>query len=277
MSSNLISSAEISWDKEFSAQEMQLATSVAESTPAGVQEEAHKPHFDGDELARTAGMLVENLKHETNPKFQNSQFMGLMKQLRDGEVVVDGNQMVENDGRMRNSSQINAVDMKGKGKERAYISVDPSSSIVSWEAAIASGFLPTFNSHLLQDHQQQRQQQFYEGAVQGDALDSYFRQENADYTKYWQDFNQRKVASGGINYTAQDQEWEALQNDWDRFEATSSGIRQLNNYQFQENNPYLLGDSSRTRHHAMHSGMSSTLEVGAFVFSGRLEAISLWS
>lgn len=238
---------------------MQLASSIAEQTTVETQQqELHRPQFDGDELARTAGQLIENLKHETNPKFQNSQFLGLMRQLRDGEVVVDGNKMVENDGQMRNSAQINSTDIKGKGKERAYAPMDPSSSLDSWKNAVASGFLPTMGSPVLQEQQNRGQQH-------EDENDAYFRQENADYTKYWQEFNERMAPSSNIPYTSQEREWDTLQEDWDRFEATSSGIRELSNYQFQESNPYLLGDSSRTRHHTMHSGMSSVLEVSMAV------------
>jgi peroxin-5 len=48
-----------------------------------------------DDLAATAGMLLESVKDEQNPKFQNSSFMRLMHLLHDREVVVDGNDMVE--------------------------------------------------------------------------------------------------------------------------------------------------------------------------------------
>lgn len=231
---------------------MHLANSVIEQATTETQQsqEIQKPHFDSDELARVAGMLVDNLKHEMNPKFQQSQFMGLMKQLRDGEVIVEGNKMVENDERMRNSEQINSMDLKGKGKERTDTLVDPISSY-EWKNAVARGFLPIAN-------QEQPQQ---EGQQQEDPNEAYFRQENIDYTKYWQEVNNRIAISGDV--TGQQREWDKLQEDWDHFEATSSGIKQIRNYQFQENNPYLLGDAS-TRHHVMHGGLSSVIEVKKF-------------
>ncbi|RMZ78229.1 hypothetical protein DV738_g4069, partial [Chaetothyriales sp. CBS 135597] len=48
---------------------------------------------DADELARTAGQLVEMMKgeSETNRKFRDSEFLGLMRRLRDREVEVRGN------------------------------------------------------------------------------------------------------------------------------------------------------------------------------------------
>ena len=49
---------------------------------------------DADELARTAGQLLNLVQHDTSQKFQNSQFLELMRQLRDREVEVQNNDMV---------------------------------------------------------------------------------------------------------------------------------------------------------------------------------------
>ena len=38
---------------------------------------------EADLLAWTTVLLVQSIDHERNPKFVNSQFLGLMKQLRD--------------------------------------------------------------------------------------------------------------------------------------------------------------------------------------------------
>ena len=50
---------------------------------------------DADELARTAGQLLDNLKHDQSQKFQESTFLSLMRQLRDREVRVEGDKLVE--------------------------------------------------------------------------------------------------------------------------------------------------------------------------------------
>lgn len=59
------------------------------------QEGDYQPDREADELARTAGQLLDNLKHENSEKFQNSTFLALMRQLRDKEVRVEGDQMVD--------------------------------------------------------------------------------------------------------------------------------------------------------------------------------------
>jgi len=49
---------------------------------------------DPDALARTAAQLLESVKDNQSDKFQNSQFLELMRQLRDREVTVEGDKIV---------------------------------------------------------------------------------------------------------------------------------------------------------------------------------------
>ncbi|KAL4783224.1 hypothetical protein BJX76DRAFT_330366 [Aspergillus varians] len=50
---------------------------------------------DADELARTAGQLLNSVSHETNQKFQESNFLALMRRIRDREVQVEGDEFRE--------------------------------------------------------------------------------------------------------------------------------------------------------------------------------------
>jgi len=50
---------------------------------------------DDDALAATAQELLEKVEHNQTDKFRNSQFLGLMRKLRDREVKVEGDKMVE--------------------------------------------------------------------------------------------------------------------------------------------------------------------------------------
>ena len=57
-----------------------------------------KPHdadVDADELAQTAGQLLSSVSNNTTQKFQDSAFLALMRRLRDREVRVEGDRMVE--------------------------------------------------------------------------------------------------------------------------------------------------------------------------------------
>jgi hypothetical protein len=51
-------------------------------------------HEDPDALARTAGQLLDSVRNNQSAKFQNSEFLELMRQLRDKEVVVKGDNIV---------------------------------------------------------------------------------------------------------------------------------------------------------------------------------------
>ena len=50
---------------------------------------------DDDALAATAEELLQKVEHNQTEKFKNSQFLTLMRKLRDREVKVEGDKMVE--------------------------------------------------------------------------------------------------------------------------------------------------------------------------------------
>jgi hypothetical protein len=93
-------------DPQFEDEAFELAFAEAENAlqPVSVvesevveEERQLTEKEEGDMLAQTAGELFESLKYkrDTDEKFRNSTFMALMKKLRDREVVVAGNDMVE--------------------------------------------------------------------------------------------------------------------------------------------------------------------------------------
>ena len=57
--------------------------------------EEGKEADDAEELARTAGQLLENVKGDQSRKFQQSNFLSLMRQFRDKEVRVEGDGLVD--------------------------------------------------------------------------------------------------------------------------------------------------------------------------------------
>ena len=232
----LIAILETSWDKEFTSQEQHLSQ---EMKIEPVDSQAQQP---SDELARTAAMLLEQVKHEQNPKFKNSQFMDLMKHLRDGKVVIEGNQMVETDEGTAFRS-----DTKGKGRAVDDLGLGQSNFV---HLATPQVTLP--NNSLFMDGRQEA------GFQEEDANDAYFRQDNEDFIRYWAEKN---VPLAPNPVSASEREWDQLQNDWDHFEATATGIQEVQNYPFQANNPYLLGNSSSFQ--TTRQGHQSAIEVCA--------------
>ncbi|KAL8771201.1 MAG: hypothetical protein Q9209_003372 [Squamulea sp. 1 TL-2023] len=57
--------------------------------------EASSKEQDADELARTAGQLLDNVKHDQSSKFRKSNFFSLMRQLRDKEAKLEGDNFVD--------------------------------------------------------------------------------------------------------------------------------------------------------------------------------------
>jgi len=62
--------------------------------PSSPEHEPRQEDTDPDALARTAGQLLNSVQHDSSAKFQNSQFLELMRGLRDREVMVMGDTFV---------------------------------------------------------------------------------------------------------------------------------------------------------------------------------------
>ena len=99
-----------------------------------------------------------------------------------------------------------------------------------------------------------------------DPNEAYFKQDNEDYINYWNTHDTAiNNGTGQVRLSAPTDDWGALQRDWDAFEATTTGVKPVANYQFQPRNPYLHRDASMTRTHAMHlNGAQSFYEVWMF-------------
>lgn len=111
---------EVQWDKEFQSVEASLHSQSSRNTilhdrNAVRTDVLSERSIEQNDLARTAGLLVETIKDEQNPKFKNSQFLSLMRKLRDGDVVVNGEDLVERESM---PSESLSDDVKGKGRER---------------------------------------------------------------------------------------------------------------------------------------------------------------
>lgn len=194
---------------------------------------------------------METLRHEENPKFKNSEFMGLMRQLRDGDVVVDGNTMVPKEEAAPRASE--ASDVKGKGRATDLRMPLGDSALMTGPTPWLSQTQPVRTDRVQIDSASTN------GGYQESPIDAYLREENETYIEFQRQAS-RNVSQPPLDMAyAQDADWGRLQRDWDLFEATATGVRPLTHYQFQPNNPYLLGEASRTRHHSMHADMRSTL------------------
>ena len=98
-------------------QEIQIDTGIRIGSDritdeAKKREEEGRGVDDAEELAKTAGQLLENMKDEQSRKFQDSNFLSLMRQLRDKEVRLEGNGLVDADN-PSSTSQSEDIEVRG--------------------------------------------------------------------------------------------------------------------------------------------------------------------
>ncbi|KAH7911999.1 hypothetical protein BJ138DRAFT_851603 [Hygrophoropsis aurantiaca] len=222
------------WDKEFQSQESMLnahsASDIITLAEGLNEQQGENATVPNDEMARLAAQVINSVKDEQNPKFAQSQFMGLMRQLRDGEVVVDKEQFVA-----KELATSVGVDVKGKGRALDVPLNSFQGSLLSNPVGAQSMPAPM--------------PQAADVERQLDPNEAYFHQENAEYKDYWNAYHTAPPPQTSVDGSSS---WHEMQQDWETFEASAIGITPLVNYQFQQNNPYLLGDSSRTHHHTAH-------------------------
>ncbi|KAI9673787.1 MAG: hypothetical protein M1829_003905 [Trizodia sp. TS-e1964] len=68
---------------------------IGADTIAGGEQKPGGEAVDADEFARTAGLLLDSVGDNQSTKFQNSSFLALMRKVRDREVRVQGDKMVD--------------------------------------------------------------------------------------------------------------------------------------------------------------------------------------
>ncbi|CAO1631219.1 unnamed protein product [Parajaminaea phylloscopi] len=106
------------WSEAFTAyDENNAAMNTAKETlgPEALIERADMTPAEADELARTAGKLVSTVEHDQNDKFKQSNFLNLMRKLRDREAGIHGTDIVDTPEGASASAPASALD-KGKGK-----------------------------------------------------------------------------------------------------------------------------------------------------------------
>ncbi|KAG1447924.1 hypothetical protein G6F56_009104 [Rhizopus delemar] len=226
----------MTWEKEFTEQESWATEFAKEEVPVVAG-------HDNEALARTAGMLLDSVDIESNPKFKNSQFMNLMRRLRDSEVKVEGNTMVETKGNWASEFESGKpADWTSEFTQQA----GSSQSGNMWSAEFAKkaerGWTDEF-------HHEQKQHQF-----PGDWASEFNKNRDMSTEQMQELFGKGTESEDWVEQynrnishlkNSQDHEWDSMQKDWDRFRPEQGlGYRatrpEYNVYNFTVNNPYLL-------------------------------------
>ncbi|EPQ29468.1 uncharacterized protein PFL1_03223 [Pseudozyma flocculosa PF-1] len=75
------------------AAHIEVCPAAAAQTAATHQD--HSDPYERDELARTAGRLVSSVEHDQSAKFKQSNFLDLMRRIRDKQAGIQGTDIVE--------------------------------------------------------------------------------------------------------------------------------------------------------------------------------------
>lgn len=250
--------AAVNWEQEFAAQETNWATEFEKDQQGPIVSNS-----DNEALARTAAMLLDSVDVESNPKFKNSQFMNLMRKLRDSEVAIEGDKMVETKGKGAWASEFNQTS-GGDWANQFTQQAGSSRSGNMWSSEFAqkaerAGWTDEF-------HQEQNRHQ-----QPGDWASEFSRQANVNpkqmenlFGKGTETDDWVKQYNQNISHlkTAQDYEWDAMQKDWEKFKPEQGlGYRatnpEYNIYNFTTNNPYLLNPQAID--HVQHDNLADSI------------------
>lgn len=90
------------WAEAFTAFEASTSSATAAATAepmavdaTPVEKADYSDPQERDELARTAGRLVESVEHDSSSKFRQSNFLDLMRKIRDKQAGIQGDNIVE--------------------------------------------------------------------------------------------------------------------------------------------------------------------------------------
>ncbi|TGO15934.1 hypothetical protein BTUL_0034g00580 [Botrytis tulipae] len=96
-------------ERQLLGQTLLGADTIQDPATATSEQNIHAP----DALSRTAGELLSSVSNNQSEKFQNSQFLQLMRQFRDKEVTVEGDEVVDGPMKAKEGDRRN-----GGGDER---------------------------------------------------------------------------------------------------------------------------------------------------------------
>ncbi|KAG0226333.1 hypothetical protein BGX31_007348 [Mortierella sp. GBA43] len=251
-------------------------------------------------LAKTAGLLLDSVDTQNNEKFKNSSFMQFMKRLRDREVAIEGNKLVEQatpvGAPATDDWATSFHQQQGKGKEKAADwAADFATSTQQQQQTDGSTWSTEFEKRIEQ-HIKNREaggmwstefakqqegnwveefpgvahasgggsdwaQQFtssrqdtaqdwvneFNSANAADALEEAFQRHQQDQPESWVETFRKNISHLAQEPT--DKEWDALQKDWEKHDATGLGYKasdpRYHQYSFEQNNPYLVADASK--------------------------------
>lgn len=202
-------------------------------------------------MARTAGLLLDAVQGSDNPKFRESKFLSFMKQLRDQEVSIEGNKVVE---------QITPFASADSWAKEFGASINKQ----SWEEEFnVQTTQPSANPAMWAEEFAGRQEADWATEFQGNGPKLEDKNWTAEFERQMQDRNWAeefaKNVPGDLNSDMAALE-DIYKSAWDyedtNFTALNEGRAigaRYDQYEFTANNPYLSRQASPTHRNLTES------------------------
>ncbi|KAJ3287708.1 Peroxisomal membrane signal receptor PTS1 [Borealophlyctis nickersoniae] len=241
-----------SWEAEFAKGDSQNWIEEFNT-----QQEADINGGDVNEaLSKTAGMLLDVVDHSSNPKFKSSKFMDFMKKLRDREVAVEGNKVVEQKtpfgqagdwaSEFGNSIPAGAWEEEFTGMATGGVERGPEAWADQFSAEQGGDWATEFG-HALGQNWTEEFTAKEDGTIDVLGLND---DERAEMNRVYQEAFARQEQDWGAEFAdsmnakqdGEEIDWSALETEWGRateglaYRATDP---RYDNYEFTSNNPYL--------------------------------------
>lgn len=272
---DLQSGAQINWEQEFEAQQ----SNDAWAKEFEQQENSTTSASDKEALARTAAMLLETVDTESNPKFKQSNFMALMHKLRNKEVSIEGNKMVETKGKNVGGDWASEFGQRYEGRNATRSWADDfvqqagsSSSGNMWKDEFARNAERSWAEDFAVSHNHGGESSSSTAIPSGGDWAAEFNRATNGAGQASQSDMERIFGKGtemddwvqqyneNIAHlkTSKDAEWDDMQKDWERFKPEQGlGYRAVNpeydTYNFMTDNPYLVNPDAidRVEHNSL--------------------------
>ena len=281
-----------SWESAFTAADAQQ----------GGATESRLDAMNDDELAQAAEHLLHAVQHDTSDKFQQSEFLQLMRKLRDRHAVVRGDSIVDQDAKGKSKAPPTQADLDAMLQHAASQAARPTQRGEHVQTADALADLEAF---WREEDQAKEKPAPPAASFVGDSGDVAARMREDDdlfareYHKWtslgtqvpgataqWEedwhgfagdeDFVGRAwqgPAGHGVR-GAQNAEWAKFQREWDAFDAEADGVRPVMQSRAHEPFPfeaprYRFHDANpwaaHPAHHATPTMLDTVLEHEAAV------------
>ncbi|KAJ3126027.1 hypothetical protein HK098_007965 [Nowakowskiella sp. JEL0407] len=226
----------ITWEQEFQTANQTWADEFTASQASTVEITASDSK---DAVQQSASVLVNVLNKSNNPKLLQSEFFGFMKQLKDKDLEIEGNNVIP-----ASSSATSKTDWASEFSATAATGQRIIDGGENWQDEFAEKFGDAFDEKQWAD-------EFFQREEIG-------KSDTNNWTNEYELFNPESRKQFGEDSDA----WETLKEEWNRL-GLSSPMRasdpRYEEYEFAQENPYMAEPLSFLENENTHSNLTESI------------------